>query len=164
MITPPSRRHQILAQVPPGAEIGVSDWVVVDQPMIDGFAEVTRDPDPMHIDPSWAAAQGPFNGSIAFGFLTVSLLTHLLHSAMGTAPDRAAEDGHYLNYGFNRLRLVEPVPAGSRIRGRFAKREQVQDEKGRWRVTFDCTIEIEGRERPALVAEWLSVWVPGDGE
>ena len=147
--------------LPINAEVGVSEWIVVDQAMIDAFAAATRDPDPMHINPQWAAANGPYGGTIAFGFLTISLLTHLLHSATGTAPsDDAASQGHYLNYGFDRLRLVAPVPTGSRIRGRFVKQRQEQDEKGRWLTTFGCTIEIEGVERPALVADWLSIWVP----
>jgi len=147
--------------LPLDAEVGVSAWVAVDQAMIDAFGEATRDPDPMHIDPQWAAANGPYGGSIAFGFLTMSLLTHLLHSALGTEPSReTAGQGHYLNYGFDRLRFVAPVPAGSRIRGRFTKLRQAQDEKGRWLTTFGCVIEIEGADRPALVADWLSLWVP----
>ncbi len=144
--------------VPPGQEVGCSDWILVDQAMIDGFGAVTLDPDPMHIDPDWAAA-GPFGGTIAFGFLTISLLTPMMHSAMGTAP-RKESAGHYLNYGFDRLRLVAPVPVGSRIRGRFVKLRQGEDEKGRLLSTFEATVEIEGAERPALVAEWLSIWVP----
>lgn len=150
---------QAIIDIVEGEEIGRSDWVVVDQAMIDGFARYTLDPDPMHIDPEWAAANGPFGGSIAFGFLTMSLLTHLLHSAARTQPGTAA-GGHYLNYGFDRLRLVSPVPAGARVRGRFTKKRQEPDDMGRMRVVFDCAIEIENHDRPALVAEWLTVWVP----
>ncbi|MFN3523790.1 MAG: MaoC family dehydratase [Phenylobacterium sp.] len=147
--------------LPLDAEVGVSEWVLVDQDMVDAFGAATRDPDPMHVDPAWAAANGPFGGTIAFGFLTVSLLTHLLHSALRTQPNHeAAGQGYYLNYGFDRLRFVAPVPTGSRIRGRFTKLRQVQDEKGRWLTSFGCVVEIEGAERPALVADWLSLWVP----
>lgn len=154
-------RQAAVLELPLNAELGVSNWVVVDQAMIDGFGAVTLDPDPMHIDPEWAAANGPFGGTIAFGFLTVSLLTHLLHSAMGTHPGReAAGQGHYLNYGFDRLRLVAPVKVGARIRGRFTKLRQQQDDQGRWLTTFGCVIEIEGADRPALVADWLSIWIP----
>lgn len=157
----PTNRPDAVFEIPAGAEVGVSDWVVVDQPMIDAFAAATLDPDPMHVDPQWAAENGPFGGTIAFGFLTMSLLTHMLHSAMGTAPLKEhAALGHYLNYGFDRMRLVAPVPAGARVRTRFVKLRQQEDDKGRTQTAFECTMEIEGAERPALVAEWLSVWVP----
>lgn len=157
---PPFHLNAVL-DIPAGAEVGVSDWILVDQAMIDGFGSVTLDPDPMHVDPQWATQNGPFGGTIAFGFLTVSLLTHMLHSAMGTHPGKeAAGEGYYLNYGFDRLRLVSPVPAGARVRGRFVKLRQDKDEKGRYRTTFDCLVEIEGAERPALIAQWLSIWVP----
>lgn len=145
---------------PVGAELGVSDWILVDQRMIDDFGVVTRDPDPMHIDPDWAKENGPFGGTIAFGFLTISLLTHLIHGAMGTAPGRdQAGHGHYLNYGFDRLRLVAPVKVGARVRGRFTLLRRQQDDKGRWLTTFGCVVEIEGSDRPALVADWLSIWI-----
>lgn len=149
-----------------GAEIGQSDWVVVTQELIDGFARYTLDPDPFHIDPVWAKANSPFGGTIAFGFLTMSLLTHLMHSAQGVnARDTAADPaihGYYLNYGFNRLRLISPVTVDSRVRGHFTVKNVEVDEKARNLVTFDCKIEIEGELRPALAAEWLAVWVPGD--
>jgi acyl dehydratase len=148
-----------------GAQIGPSAWVSVTQPMIDGFARDTIDPDPFHIDPQWAKANSPYEKTIAFGFLTISLLTHLMHSAQGEqARDTAADPnihGHYLNYGFNRLRLISPVIVDKRIRGHFTVKDIEVDEKGRNMVTFDCLIEIEGEERPAMVAQWLAVWVPG---
>jgi acyl dehydratase len=147
----------------PGDHIGPSPWLEVSQAMIDGFAQVTLDPDPMHIDPAWAKKNGPFGGTIAFGFLTISLLTHLLHQALGTHPSRESNGhGYYLNYGFDRLRLVSPVPAGARVRGVFNVADRRRDERGRWVTVFDSTIEIENSERPALVAQWLSVWVPPD--
>lgn len=144
-----------------GDEAGVSPWLVITQDMIDRFGEATLDRDPMHIDPDWANQNAPFGGAIAFGFLTISLLTHLLRQAMG-ADANHPERGYYLNYGFDRLRLVSPVPAGARVRGRFKLARREEDERGRWLTTFDCTVEIEGGDRPALVAEWLSIWVPPD--
>jgi acyl dehydratase len=114
----------------------------------------------MHVDPEWARRDGPYQDTIAFGFLTMSLLTHLLHSALGTCSDRVPTSGHYLNLGFDRLRLVSPVPVDSRIRGHFKVRNAARDEQGRVRVSFDAAIEVEGSDRPALVAEWLSIWVP----
>ena len=150
-----------LGAAQPGDEVGASAWVTVTQQMIDGFGAVTLDPDPMHIDPVWAKENGPFGGSIAFGFLTISLLTHLLHSALGSSPDRDPHsNGYYLNYGFDRLRLVSPVRAGSKVRGTFRIADRMRDERQRLVTTFDCKIEIEGEERPALIATWLTVWVP----
>jgi acyl dehydratase len=149
-----------------GTTIGTSSWVPITQELIDGFARYTLDPDPFHIDPHWAKANSPYGVTIAFGFLTMSLLTHLMHSAQGDrARDTAADPaihGHYLNYGFNRLRLISPVRVDSKVRGHFTVKDSQVDDKGRHIVTFDCLIEIEGEQRPALIAEWLAVWVPGD--
>jgi acyl dehydratase len=150
----------------PNSVIGPSKWVTITQELIDGFARYTLDPDPFHMDPEWATTNSPFGGTIAFGFQTMSLLTHLMHSAQGdNARDTAANPaihGHYLNYGFNRLRLVSPVKVNRRLRGIFIIKNVEVDDKGRNIVTFDCTVEIEGEIRPALVAEWLAVWVPGE--
>jgi len=156
-----TRVRESLESLQPGDVVGTSHWVSVSQEMIDGFGVVTLDPDPMHVDPEWAKQNGPFGGSIAFGFLTISMLTHLLHSALGSSPDRDPhKNGYYLNYGFDRLRLVSPVRAGSRIRGNFRLAGRLRDERQRLVTTFDSTIEIEGEERPALIASWLTVWVP----
>ncbi len=153
--------RESLESLQPGDIAGTSKWVTVDQAMINGFGTITLDPDPMHVDPIWARENGPFGGSIAFGFLTVSLLTHLLHDALGSSPDRDPhQEGYYLNYGFDRLRLVSPVRAGARVRGVFRLAGRHIDERGRLVSKFDSTIEIEGEERPALIAIWLTVWVP----
>lgn len=152
-----------LASIKAGDDIGTSPWVTVTQEMISGFGAVTLDPDPMHVDPEWARRHSPFGGTIAFGFLTTSLLTHMLHATLGSQPHRdAREEGYYLNYGFDRLRLVSPVRAGKRVRGRFHIIDSKRDEKQRVVVTFGCTVDIEGEERPALIASWLTVWVPPD--
>jgi acyl dehydratase len=148
-----------------GREFSSPVWVQVTQELIDGFGKYTIDPDPFHIDPEWASEHSPFGGTIAFGFFTISILTHLLHIAQGSGARDVAADpvthGHYLNYGFNRLRLVSPVHVGKRIRGIFKVKDLVTDEKGRNIMTFDVIVEIEGEDRPALVADWLAVWVPG---
>ena len=147
-----------------GEEIGVSPWFLIDQARIDAFAEATVDPDPMHVDPAWCAAHSPFKTTIAFGFLTVSLLTHLSHQAIGWISSTHADNGGYaLNYGFDRLRLVSPVPVGSRIRARFTLLEWSEVRPGESRVKYGVTVEIEGTERPAVVAEWLGLWVTGEG-
>jgi acyl dehydratase len=152
-----------LAELAETSTILTSDWLAIPQEMISEFGRVTLDPDPMHIDPEWSSRHSPFGGTIAFGFLTISLLTHLLHNAMGTNPERdTGENGYYLNYGFDRLRLVSPVPVGSRVRGVFQISKREPDGEGRVKTCFDCRIEIEGQERPALVAEWLSYWVAAE--
>ncbi len=155
----------IAAAVPaehvPPVRAGVSPWILVTQQAIDQFGVATLDPDPMHVDPAWARLHSPFGGAIAFGFLTMSLLTHMAHAALGSQSGLdPSTSGVYLNYGFDRLRLVTPVPAGSRIRGHFREIKRERDAKGRWRVTLDCRVEIERESRPALVASWLSVWLP----
>ena len=145
----------------PGSLIGISDWIPVTQEMIDAFGVTTLDPDPMHIDPRWAAANGPFGGTIAFGFLTIALLTRMFHDATGLGRDTdPAVAGYNLNYGFDRLRLVSPIPAGARVRGHFVTAEVRRDDKGRRITAIDCEIEIEDADRPALVARWLTAWVP----
>lgn len=148
----------------PGRVIGPSEWLTVTQEMIDSFGTATLDHDPMHVDPEWAAA-GPFGQTIAFGFLTVSLLTHMMHRALGTDTGRYdPTKGYYMNYGFDRLRLVSPVPCGSRIRANFQVAGLRPDSGSRSIVKFDVRVEVEGSERPAMVAEWLTVWVPPEVE
>jgi acyl dehydratase len=134
-----------------GQEIGVSAWITIDQPMIDRFAELTGDRHFIHVDPVRAAAL-PLGGTIAHGFLTLSLL-----SAMSYQVCPYVEGARYpLNYGFNRLRFVAPVPVGSRVRGRFLLRSAEEISPGQRQVTYEATVEIDGGERPALVAESLS--------
>lgn len=138
----------------------VSDWVRITQEMIDEFGHCTLDPDPMHVDPEWSAT-GPFGTTIAFGFLTMSLLSRLLRSALESPHSRdLSVSGYFLNYGFERVRLVSPVKVNSRIRGRFKAIERKQDELGRLLSTFHCVIETEGEDRPAMVADWITLWVP----
>lgn len=148
-----------------GDSIGPSDWIVISQDMISQFGVITKDPDPMHVDPEWARRNSPYGVAIAFGFLTLSMLTHLLHEAVGSGPqaDRR-EPGHFLNYGFDRVRFIEPVRVGDRIRGHFEVTDKTADDQNRWRTTFACRIEIDGNERPALVADWLSIAIPPQGE
>ena len=147
-----------------GQPIGTSAWLTVDQPLIDRFAAATLDPDPMHIDPGWCEANSPFRTTIAFGFLTTSLLTHFSHQALGWVNTTGADDGGYaLNYGFDRLRLIEPVPVDSRIRAHFTLLEWTEVRPGEVRSKYGVTVEIEGNRRPALAAEWLGLWVSGDG-
>jgi acyl dehydratase len=134
-----------------GSEIGVSDWMRIDQPMIDAFANLTHDHHFIHVDPARAAAL-PFKGTIAHGFLTLSLLSMMSYQVCPSV-----EGARYpLNYGFNRLRFVAPVPTGSRVRGHFVLlRVEAIDAQQR-QFVFDVSVEIEGAPKPALVAEWLT--------
>ena len=134
-----------------GQEIGLSDWMLVDQAMIDLFADATRDHQFIHVDPAMAKLT-PFGGTIAHGFLTLSLLSHLFEASGANALDgiRMA-----LNYGTNKVRFLTPVRAGSRVRGRFKLVALDEQQPGQYRETVEATVEIEGVDKPALVAEWI---------
>ena len=132
-----------------GQEIGVSGWLDVTQQRIDQFAEATGDHQWIHVDPV-RARESPMGGTIAHGFLTLSLLSILAHEAIHLEGDFA----HRLNYGLNRVRFTAPVKSGSRIRGRFTV-QSVTDVAGGFQITYAATVEIEGSLKPALVAEWL---------
>ncbi|GHE04972.1 nodulation protein NodN [Defluviimonas sp. 20V17] len=133
-----------------GQEVGVSRWFVIDQARIDAFADLTEDHQYIHVDPERAAAT-PFGTTIAHGFLTLSMLSAMAYDAQ----PRLANLRMGVNYGFERVRFVSPVPVGARIRGRFvldALEERAPDEV---QLTYGVTVEVEGREKPALVAVWL---------
>jgi acyl dehydratase len=122
---------------PAGSEMGVSEWLTVTQDDIDLFARATHDQDPMHVDPDWCREAGPFPTTVAFGFLSLSLITHFSHQA------RAWPEGAYaLNYGLDRVRFVAPVPVGSRIRGRFTFRAAEPRLDGSLLTRTDVTVEI----------------------
>ena len=132
-----------------GQEIGVSDWFPVTQERITQFAEATEDRQWIHVDPERAAAESPFKKTIAHGFLTLSLVSVMLRAAVTMTGVRMA-----INYGSNRVRFVAPVLAGSRVRGRFVL-AAVEDTKGGVQATWGITVEREGEQKPACVAEWL---------
>ena len=142
--------EEITARV--GQEIGVSDWVTVDQARIDAFAEITEDRQFIHVDPE-AAAQTPFGGTVAHGFLTLSLLSRFAADVM-LRPEQVRMG---VNYGFERVRFMAPVRAGKRVRGRF--RLAAFEEKGpdRYQFVHAVTVEIEGEEKPALAADWIGM-------
>ena len=131
----------------------VSDWVEVSQTMIDRFAEATGDHQFIHVDPE-RAAMTPFGGTIAHGFLTLSLMP-LLASKV---PDAAVLDGVKMgvNYGGNKVRFLTPVRSGSRVRGRFKLVEFDEKRPGQYQQTTEFTVEIEGQDKPAMIAEWIS--------
>ena len=131
----------------------VSDWVKVSQAMIDRFAEATGDHQFIHVDPE-RAGMTPFGGTIAHGFLTLSLMP-LLASKV---PDAAVLDGVKMgvNYGGNKVRFLTPVRSGSRVRGRFKLVEFDEKRPGQYQQTTEFTVEIEGQDKPAMITEWIS--------
>lgn len=135
-----------------GHELGVSDWHQIDQERVSGFAEVTEDLQFIHVDPDRAAAT-QFGGTIAHGFLPLSLLSVFLYEAVGEISDAAMS----LNYGFESVRFISPVSTGKRVRGRFVLKECTERQPSQWKMSMTSTVEIEGEEKPALVADWLVI-------
>ena len=129
----------------------VSDWLTVDQSMISRFADVTQDWTFLHVDEDAARSVG-LEGTIAHGFLSLSLLSVLRESAQ---TPRLPGITKGFNYGLDRVRFLEPVSSGARVRGHFSVAEIVGTGPGRYRQTLKVSVEIEGRVRPALVADWL---------
>ncbi len=135
-----------------GSEIGVSPWIEISQQAIDAFADVTGDHQFIHVDPA-AAAQTPFGGTVAHGFLTLSLLSQMAASVM-LAPETLKMA---VNYGFERVRFIAPVRSGKRVRGRFTLASAEEKRPGQWQFVHNVTVEIEGEEKPALTADWIGL-------
>ena len=131
----------------------VSEWVEVTQKMIDTFAEATGDHQFIHVDPV-RAAQTPFGGTIAHGFLSLSLMP-MLAAKTDTPGIEGAKMG--VNYGGNKTRFMQPVRSGSRVRGRFKLLSFTERKPGVWEQVNEYTLEIEGNDKPALIAEWISL-------
>jgi acyl dehydratase len=132
-----------------GEEVGVSPWVEISQQRIDTFAKAIDDFQWIHVDPA-RAEDSPFGGTIAHGFLTLSLLSHLAERTFSFADRRMG-----VNYGLNRVRFTSPVPSGSRVRARFTLAKYEPLEGNGVQVTWNTLVEIEGASKPALVAEWI---------
>jgi acyl dehydratase len=137
-----------------GEETGKSDWFAIDQNRIDKFADATMDHQWIHVDPD-SAAMGPFGTTVAHGFLTQSLLSYLTLESM-LVPSGAVM---YLNYGSNKVRFINPVKVDSRIRTVCVLKEVKEKAPGQVLVTNSVTVEIEGEEKPALIAELLTLAV-----
>jgi acyl dehydratase len=135
-----------------GQEVACSDWLLIDQARVDAFADATGDRQWIHVDTARAARESPFGGTIAHGFLTLSLIA-------GFFQECVAVDGvrHAVNYGLDRVRFVAPVRVGTRIRARFFL-ATVTPVPGGWQLAWRVTIEVEGEARPACVAEMLLRW------
>ena len=135
-----------------GDEVGVSSWLIVDQARIDAFADATEDHQFIHVDPE-AAARAGFGGTIAHGFLSLSLLSRMAAEAM-LIPEGLKMA---VNYGFGRVRFIMPVRSGKRVRGRFVLDSVEEKAPGQLLLGHKVTVEIEGEEKPALVADWLGL-------
>ena len=135
-----------------GQEIGLSRWFTVDQAMIDRFADATEDHQFIHTDPV-RAAQTPFGGAIAHGFLTLSLLSAMNYDCV----PRIREQTMGINYGFDKVRFMTPVKSGARVRGRFVLDEARFRGAGMLTVRYNITVEIEDERKPALTAEWTTI-------
>lgn len=150
----PMSLEQLAARA--GAEVAVSDWIAVSQPMIDEFADAIEDRQWIHVDPERAARESPFRDAsgqrrtVAHGFLTLSLLTRLLENAIAVTDRRTG-----INVGFNKVRFTGPVTAGSRVRGRFTLLE-LKPVPGGAQLAWNATVESEDTGKPVLVAEWLT--------
>ncbi|WAP71127.1 MaoC family dehydratase [Jiella pelagia] len=132
----------------------LSPWLAVDQTMIDRFAVATHDHQFIHVDPDRARAETPFGGTIAHGFLTLSLLSTLAYEAIPGV--RGMRMG--MNYGFDKIRFLNPVKAGTRVRGRF-RMIGLNERAVSLQTTWDAAVEIEGAAKPALTAEWITLTV-----
>lgn len=143
-----------------GEQIGTSGWYEVTQPIIDAFGSITEDLEPLHNDPQWCSENSPYGVPIAFGFLTLSLLTKWLHEATQKRWSGAHGRKEFpINYGLERVRFISPVRVGSRLRAAFVLKEASGHKSGNMLYTFAVAVEIEGEERPALTADWLYLWV-----
>ena len=136
-----------------GREIGVSSWHLIDQPRIDAYADVIEDHQFIHVDPERAKKETPFGTTVAHGFLTMSLLSIMSYEVMPVIAGTTMG----VNYGFDKLRFISPVRSGSRVRGRFTLAEAKLRKEKELQSRTNVTIEIEGEDRPALVADWIGL-------
>ena len=141
-----------------------SDWLTIDQDMINVFGKLTGDSDPHHVDPAYCEEHSPWGKPISFAFLTMSLLTPMLYQVYRYSFDGASSAPYPASYGFKKLRLVAPVPVDSRIRGHFTVNDVRERKPGQLLVIVGLSVEIEGEEKPALTGEWELLWItPMDG-
>jgi acyl dehydratase len=137
-----------------GREVATSDWLVITQDRIDAFADATGDHQWIHVDAERARADTPFGATIAHGFLTLSLLSAMMRDAVTVNGARMT-----LNYGLNRVRFVSPTPSGSRVRARIAL-GRIEDIGDSIQATWNVTVDREGGDKPAMVAEWIVRYYP----
>lgn len=137
-----------------GTEIGTSDWITIDQARIDAFGDITEDRQFIHVDPA-AAADSMFGGTIAHGFLTLSLMSRMAADVMLVPPELKMA----VNYGFDRVRFLAPVPVGARIRGIFTLANIEEKAPGRLLAHHNVMVDIDVTEKPALTADWIGLLI-----
>lgn len=137
-----------------GTEVGASDWVTMEQPRIDAFADATEEWQFIHVDRD-AAARTPFGGTIAHGFLTLSMISRMGGDVM-LIPQATTI---VVNYGLDRVRFLAPVRSGKRIRGRFSLDSAEEKAPGQILTRYTVTVDIEGEDKPALTAQWLTLLI-----
>lgn len=136
-----------------GKDLGTSRWIDVSQARINAFADLTEDWQPIHLDPEAGRTAG-FGGTVAHGFLTLSMLSAMSYDVLPKIEDERAS----INYGFDRVRFIAPVSGGARIRSHFILADAKPRGEG-WMVRLDVTVEIEGEDKPALTADWLAYYL-----
>lgn len=134
-----------------GTMIGPSRWFTIAQDDIDAFGRLTHDVAAMHMNPDWARDNAPFGGTIAYGFQTISLMTAMMNDLL----PKSEGEAYKVNYGFDRLRLIEPVPAGARVRGRCTLKGVRDRDASSHIITVAAEVELDRSERPAVLADWL---------
>ena len=132
-----------------GEALGTSDWYVMDQPRIDRFADATEDHQYIHVDPE-RAKETPFGQTIAHGFLTLAMLAASLEKGLPPIENRML-----VNYGFDKILFLAPVRSGKRVRAHFTLAALEEKRPGQWQVTLGVSVEIEGEDKPAIMADWL---------
>ena len=140
-----------------GKEVGLTDWIVVDQERINQFADATGDHQYIHLDAE-RAAQTPFGTTIAHGFLTLSLLSMLSGMGGGLKLENTVMG---INYGLDKVRFLNPVKSGAKIRARFVLTSAEEKKPGSFLLKHDVTVKIDGEEKPELIADWLSMTIVG---
>jgi acyl dehydratase len=133
-----------------GTRVGQSDWILIDQARINDFADVTEDHQYIHVDPD-RARKTDFGGTVAHGFLTLSLLSHMVETGLRPIKGMTAN----VNYGFDKIRMLSPVPAGARVRGGFTLNSVTRRSDTQILCAYHVDVEVESRSRPALAADWL---------
>lgn len=134
-----------------GKEVGLSSWIRISQEMVDKHADASRDWNFIHVDPEMTRAETDLPGTIVHGFLTLSLLSAFAYEVLPNV--EGAILGY--NYGLDKVRMISPVPVGAKVRGRFTLAD-VQERPGAVIIVHDAVVEIEGSDRPALAARWLT--------
>ncbi|CBL45092.1 MaoC-like dehydratase [gamma proteobacterium HdN1] len=138
-----------------GQSMGASEWFAIDQARINAFADTTLDHQYIHVDPEKSKAT-PFGGTIAHGFLSLSLLPFFQESMAGWVMPTGLKMG--MNYGFDKIRFLAPVKVNSRVRGAAKLKDAVEKNPGQWLLTFEFSVEIEGEPKPALISDWLVMY------